>query len=46
MDAMLQLVAQTGEFDQGYGNAGELVASVFLAVSFFMLISWLTKRRH
>ena len=39
-------VVQTGEFAQGYDNATGLVVAVFLAVSFFMLIGWLTKRRH
>jgi hypothetical protein len=43
---VLHVVAQTGEFAQGYDNAMGLVVAVFLAVSFFMLIGWLTKRRH
>jgi hypothetical protein len=40
------LLIQAGEFAQGYDNAAELVLSVFVAVSFFTLISWLTRRRH
>jgi hypothetical protein len=43
----MHLMMQTGEFAQGYGdNATELVFTVFVAISFFALISWLTKRRH
>jgi hypothetical protein len=41
------LLVQVGEFAQGYGdNSTELVVTVFAAVTFFSLISWLTKRRH
>jgi hypothetical protein len=43
---VIHVVVQTGEFAQGYSNAMGLVVAVFLAVSFFMLISWLTRRRH
>jgi hypothetical protein len=43
---VIHVVVQTGEFAQGYSNAIGLVVAVFLAVSFFMLISWLTRRRH
>jgi hypothetical protein len=39
------IVQQTGDFAQGYENAADLVLTVFLALSFFALISWLTKRR-
>jgi hypothetical protein len=42
---LLVTMLQTGDFAQGYENAVELVITVFLAIAFFALISWLTKRR-
>jgi hypothetical protein len=43
---LFDTVLQSTDFAQGYDNGAELVLTVFVAVSFFALISWLTKRRH
>jgi hypothetical protein len=43
---LFDTLIQSTDFAQGYDNGAELVLAVFVAVSFFALISWLTKRRH